>query len=365
MDHQQFTGEVVHLHALPDRDQEALAVAEWVQRARAEGFAYRDIALLIRARTYLPHYLAALQAGGIPYAISAGDAFYTRPEILDAIHLLNFCLDPADDLSLVRVLAGPAAGLTQAEVAALRPAEGDRRLWPAVLAATDARLAGLAAYWRAAQAQRWRLPPDAFVAWALRAGGLLEPEAEALGSAGTPGPRASALAKLLAVAHTYALANPAHGPRELVGHLRRLLASDERLKAPELNSQADAVQVMTIHAAKGLEFPFVIAADSRHKVSPNRDFSPFHDPEAGLVLPKRGEDENHPAFVERTRRARNEARCLWYVALTRARRRLVITAANDNELEAGRYPIVKTLFEELWNSLADEPAPGVVLRPPA
>jgi len=108
----------------------------------------------------------------------------------------------------------------------------------------------------------------------------------------------------------------------------------------------------------------VIAADSRHKVNPNRDFSPFHDPDAGLVLPKRGEDEDHPAFIERTRRAHNEARCLWYVALTRARRRLVITAANDAQLADGRYPVVKTLFEELWNSLADDPAPGVVLALP-
>jgi DNA helicase-2/ATP-dependent DNA helicase PcrA len=360
-EHEQFSGEVVHLHALPDRASEALAVVDWVRRARAEGYGYRDVALLIRARTYLPLYLAALQAAGIPVEVSAGDAFYTRPEILDAIHLLNFCLDPGDDLSLVRVLTGPAVGLTQDEVVALRP-EGERHLWPALLAAADSNppsspVARLVNFWRQAQTQRWRLPADAFVAWALRAAGLLDSSAEA-------DVQAAAQRKLLAVSHLYAAQNPAHGLPDLVAHLRRLLASDERLKSPELNSEADAVQVLTAHASKGLEFPFVIAADSRQKVNPNRDFGPFHDPDAGLVLPKAKEDEDDPAFIERTRRARNEARCLWYVTLTRARRRLVITAPSAGDLDAGRYETVKTLFAELWNSLEADPAPGVVLREP-
>jgi len=114
-----FTGAVVSLQAAPNREAEAQAVASWIERLRAEGFQYRDIALLIRARTYMPQYLAALEAAGIPVEVSAGDAFYTRPEILDAIHLLRVCVDPADDLSLARVLLSPAVGLNQAQVAEL------------------------------------------------------------------------------------------------------------------------------------------------------------------------------------------------------------------------------------------------------
>jgi superfamily I DNA/RNA helicase len=344
----------VVLHALPDRAAEAQAVVDWVRRAHAEGLAYGDMALLIRARTYLPVYLAALQAARIPFQASAGDLFYTRPEVLDAVHLLHVCLDPGDDLSLARVLVSPAAGLTQAEVAALLGA-GERRLWPAVqaAAAADVRLQRLADFWRQAQAQRLRLMPDAFVGWALRASGLARAGREAPG----------ALHKLMAVAHTFAEQNPRLGLADLAAHLRRLLASNERLKAPELDALADAVQVMTVHAAKGLEFPLVLAVDSREKLTPRRDFGPFHDPDFGLVLPVRDVDDQHPAFVERVRRSRNEARCLWYVTLTRAKRKLVVTAANDAPLEDGRYARVSTLFEELWNSLADEPEAGVALVP--
>ncbi len=98
-------------------------------------------------------------------------------------------------------------------------------------------------------------------------------------------------------------------------------------------------------------------------LNPRRDLQPFHDLQAGLVLPR--DDEDDPAFVERVRRARNEARCLWYVTLTRARRRLIITTTNPAALAEGRYPRETTFFEELWNRLADNPVEGVVLEPPA
>jgi hypothetical protein len=332
-------------------------VAAWVQHARSTGYAYRDIAILLRARTYLPVYLVALQRAGIPLEISAGDAFYTRPEILDAIHLLQACVDPGQDLSLVRVLMSPAVGLSQPQVARLR--QGQRQpLWRAVLAPAESeldaeaqeRLGQFVVLWQEAQRQVWTLTPAAFLGWALRRSGL----------AAIPDPAAQrALRKLLAVAHAYENDHPAHRLPELVDYLQRLLAADMRAKAPELNSQADAVQVMTAHASKGLEFPVVIAADCRQKVNLNRSFDPFHDPDAGLVVPR--SDETAAAFTERMRRMRNEGRCLWYVTLTRAKRRLIITTTNDSPRVDGRYEKEKTFFEELWNREAEAPSPGVML----
>jgi len=357
--HVHFDGDVVTLQASITREAEAQAVVGWVQQARAAGYAYRDIALLLRARTYLPTYVVALQAAGIPLEISAGDAFYTRPEILDAIHLLQVCVNPGAELSLVRVLMSPAVGLSQPQVARLR--QGQRRpLWRAVLdpaasgldAEALARLQGLVVLWREAQLQLWTVTPAAFAGWVLRRSGL----------AAVPDPTAQrALRKLLAMAHGYEGEHPAHGLPELVDYLQRLLEADTNAKAPELNSQADAVQVMTAHASKGLEFPVVIAADSRQKVSPSRSFAPFHDPEAGLVIPNSAAKEAGVPFNERMRRMRNEGRCLWYVTLTRAKRRLIITATNDTERLGGRYEKEKTFFEELWNREAEAPSPGVIL----
>ena len=67
------------------------------------------------------------------------------------------------------------------------------------------------------------------------------------------------------------------------------------------------------------------------------------------------------------RRQRNEARCLWYVTLTRAQRRMIITAPSDEGLTGGQYPKAKTFFEELWNRQVEEPSAGVerCVTPPA
>lgn len=353
----EFSGTVVDLQAAPTRAAEANAIVGWIQESRAAGYGYRDIAIILRARTYLNNYLEALEQAGVPYEVSTADAFFTRPEILDAIHLVQVCLDPADELSLVRVLLSPVVGLSQAKLASFKRSNR-QPLWQNILSPGDAtedvdtrgRLETFTAFWRAAQRERWLLPPAQFVAWVVQQSGLLS-------RVDTVGQRS--LSKLLALAHDYEVSHGGDSVQEMATYLRLVLEGDPRAKAPELNSDADAVQILTAHASKGLEFPVVIAADSRQKVKPNRDKAPFHEPNAGLVFP--GEDEDAAEFVTRVRRSRNEARCLWYVTLTRAKRRLIITAANDAPVENGLYAKENTFFEELWNKLAADPTPGVRL----
>ena len=168
--------------------------------------------------------------------------------------------------------------------------------------------------------------------------------------------------KLLALTHGYEAAHPSDSLGDMAEYLRRVLDGDPREKAPELSSGEDAVRVMTAHASKGLEFPVVIAADSRQKIKPNRNNQPFYEPQHGLIFPdgdKKVEDD--PLVLERIRRQRNEARCLWYVTLTRAQSRLIVTATNDNELVDGKFTKAGTFFEELWNHEVDSQSDGVVL----
>lgn len=349
-----FTPPVVTLQACATRAEEAQAVVDWVRDAAAHGIDYRDIAILIRARTYLSTYTDALNAAGIPFELSAENAFYMRPEILDAVHLLRVCLDPALEVSLVRVLSGPAVGLTQDEIARLRNA-GAKHLWAAVLDPAAAelgpeaeeRLARLVGFWRSAQRKRRLLAPAAFLDWALLESGL--------GATHDPVAR-RALDKLLALAQDYGDAHPADTLSQMADYLMEALKAELPEKAPELNTNSDAVRVLTDHAAKGLEFRVVIAVDSRQKVKPDRDFKPFHEPEVGLIIPR--DDEADPHFQERMRRMRNEARSLWYVALTRPKERLVVTATNPDAAE-GKELKGKTLFEELWAKENADPTPGV------
>jgi DNA helicase II / ATP-dependent DNA helicase PcrA len=348
---------VVNLYAAADRQEEAQAIAGWIKQAVEDGYKYRDVAIILRARTYLETYLEALTAASIPYELSAADAFYTRPEILDAIHLLRTCLDPADELSLVRTLLSPAVGLTQVQLVDLNRGR-KRPLWLNTVEAaegdseTSVRLKRFITFWQEAQRQRWTLSPAMFVAWAVRQSGL-QAAADAVGQRG--------LSKLLAVAHDYESSHSAETLPGLINHLRLVLEGDSREKAPELNSDADSVRILTAHASKGLEFPVVIAADCRQKVKPNRDFGPFHDPAVGLIFPDSSSKTHPPEFEERNRRTRNEARCLWYVTLTRAKRRLMITATDSKAVQAGAYEKADTFFKELWNKEVNAPTPGVVL----
>ena len=351
---------VVTLQVTENRDAEAQAVAGWITKLHDEGRSYRDIAILIRARTYLDIYTDALERVGIPFELSAGDAFYTRPEIMDAIHLLRVCVDPMDPLALVVTLLSPVVGLSQAQIAHLAQMDCEQ-LWEVVVdpfafgieTAIASRLIRFKAFWSEAQCRRWVLPPSTFAAWALQASGL-EAHIDALSDPGL----ARALSKLMAIAHTYESGHPGDILDELVAHLQLQVATEPREKTPELAGETDAVQVMTAHASKGLEFPVVIAVDNRQRISPTRRKYPFHEPGVGLIFPE--DDERDPHYLTRVRHTRNEARCLWYVTLTRAKERLIVTAAHTGKQETdGMYSPVRTLFHELWNQEALQPSKGV------
>lgn len=356
--HRHFEGTIVNLHPSPTREEEAQAIVAWINQARHEKYRFRDIAILIRARAYLSDYTAALEKAKIPFELSSENEYYTRPEILDAIHLLRTCLSPAENLSLARTLLSPAVGLAQAQVAALRISRREA-LWKRVCdpgsveLSDDVRnaLSGFLAFWHESQRQRWQLGPAAFAAWVVFQSGLYA-------AADSGGRRA--LQKLLALTHGYESTHPADSLDDLAGYLRLVLDGDPREQAPEMKSDEDAVRIMTVHASKGLEFPVVIAADSRQKVRPNRNNQPFHEPDVGLIFPdKEKKVEDDPWVLERFRRTRNEARCLWYVTLTRAQSRLIVTATNENEPIWGKFARAGTFFEELWNREADSKSDGV------
>jgi len=349
---------VVTLQVFNTREAEAEAVAKWLGHFHDTGLPFRDMAILIRARTYLGVYLEAMDRAGIPYDVSAGDAFYTRPEIMDVVHLLRLCIDPMDRLALVVTLVSPVVGLSQGEVARLDQADDEADLFWQVIhnpVAYDVeesvipRLQQFVHFWKEAQRQRWLRSPSSFTAWVLEASGL---ERYIAGLKDLSSGRA--LHKLLAVVHTYDTENPGDALEDLVAYLRQLVKAEPGEKTPELTSDANAVAVMTTHASKGLEFPVVLAVDNRQRVSPTKQKSPFHEPGVGLVFPEDDDQDVH--YVTRMRHLRNEARCLWYVALTRAKNQMVVTAVSPDGPEDGElFKPVRTLFQELWNREVVQP----------
>jgi ATP-dependent helicase/nuclease subunit A len=222
---------------------------------------YGDIAILCRASTSFAAYENALEAAGIPFLTVAGRGFYDRPEVRDVLNALQALADPTDDLALAGLLRSFVMGLSDMALYRLREAQRDEdypSLWAML---TDGDLACLEdEAERAAEARDLirrlhRMVGRTPVAEVLKA--FLDATAyrAALLRAGETR-AAHNVDKLLAHAH----ASEIVGVGPFVAYVDELRDVDTR-EGEARTIATGAVQVMTVHQAKGLEFPVVVIGD--------------------------------------------------------------------------------------------------------
>lgn len=290
-----------------------------------------QMALLFRASTTFPVYEAALEAAGIPFVTIAGRGFYHRPEIRDLLNMLAVLVDPWDDAALAGALRSPAFGLSDATLYHLR--------WPAAQGVTEPERLRVALQGNLAALSETERE------LAVRANAVLtrlQAQAERVSVA-------DLLKSLLDETHYFAiLSSHPHGPR-LRRNVEKLLADahtsgmtrvtefleyietlrDVGAREGEAPSDAGgAVRLMTVHKAKGLEFPVVVMADAAHASrAPSNTL--LLSPTLGVVLaPTRAEQKPLMMRLARqTEAAQTEAENarLLYVAATRAKEKLIIS----------------------------------------
>ncbi len=288
------------------------------------------MALLFRASTAFPVYEDALERAGIPFVTVAGRGFYERPEVRDLLNALAAVADPDDDLALAGLLRSPAFGLTDAALYLLRWGDGDvrRGLWGALhadLSLLDEADAGRAAFARQTVAQLHALVGRVPVAQVLKS--LLDATHYRAALRLVPGGDRLQrnVDKLLTDAHQSNLVSVAEFV-EYVAALRQAAAREG--EAPI--EAGGAVQLMTVHKAKGLEFPVVVIADAaRREWTPGSTVivEPAHGVALYLLDP---ESEACPAHhrlaaLRQAAMEEAEARRLLYVAATRAQEKLLIS----------------------------------------
>lgn len=290
---------------------------------------YGDVAILCRATSSFAPYEAALEAAGIPFLTVAGRGFYERPEVRDVLNALAALCDPDDDLRLVGLLRSAAVGLTDAALYRLREAcrgeDPPATMWDS-LRRGDAALEGEDAR-RAARAVELvgdlhALVGRASVAEVLHA--FLERTGYRAALLACAQARAARnLDKLLEDARTGGMVGVGHF-LEYVSALRGTGVREGEARAVS----EGAVQVMSVHAAKGLEFPVAVIGDVGHASSSRREA--LLDPRAGVLLGLKGDDDALPAVYEMAAalhddQERAESDRLLYVAATRARERLLLS----------------------------------------
>ncbi|MGD8489059.1 MAG: UvrD-helicase domain-containing protein, partial [Anaerolineae bacterium] len=290
---------------------------------------YGDFAILCRASTSFFAYEDALERARVPFLTVAGRGFYGRPEIRDLLNALQALADPTDDLVLAGALRSPAFALSDAALYHLcrQRTEMELSLWDVLrdqLAEKPLSGPDLESARRATEIiarlhnQVGRTP----VADVLKAFLDDTDYRAALIQAGQARGARNA-SKLLADAHDSGIVG--------VGEFLETAASLRDSGAREGEARATtegAVQIMTVHAAKGLEFPVVIVGDISRGGGGGRGL--LIDPELGLLLPVKDEQGQLSAVyrlgkIRADDQEEAESDRLLYVAATRAREKLILS----------------------------------------
>jgi len=334
-------GPVVELTAIenPDAVLRSTVEARWVAgeivRLIARGRRYSDCAVLLRTGGRFPDFERAFLDAGIPYLVTGGKTFFERQEIADLSNYLRVLANPRDEIALFGVLRSPLFGWSDAEILAAR--DPKRNL------AETVSLPELDEHRRL----RHDVSPDRLLARAMDAcdydGGL-----DLAGRAN--------VRKFLRLIRELWAERP-RAIADIVAHFDRLREAGDEPNAPAAESP-DAVELMTIHSAKGLEFPVVFLA-ALDATPSNESASLVYSAATGLgakwrITDSKGnEDEARDSFAEAHRAARlprekEEASRLLYVGMTRAEERLSLSygqgkSARGWTKDAKKLGITRTL----------------------
>ncbi len=277
-----------------------------------------DILVLVRRRDALARELIkALKSEGVPVAGADRLALAQGLAVQDLMALIRVALTPSDDLALAGLLRSPFVDLDEAALFDL--AHGRPGTLLAALASSEHREAAALVADMAARADFLR--PYEFLERALLHHGgrgklvaRLGPEAEDL------------VDELL----EQALAYEAEAVPSLAGFLA-WVETGERVVKREMEAAGDAVRVMTVHGAKGLEAPVVVLADTVAQASSVRRVAVDAETGLALWLPRSEQEGERAAKLKEQMEARaaEERQRLLYVALTRAEDVLILCGAGD------------------------------------
>jgi len=298
-------GDQISVMGVWDDEEEARLIGEDIEQLQRDGHALNDMAILVRASFQMRAFEDRFVTLGLPYRVIGGPRFYERQEIKDAIAYLDITLNPANDLKFERILNVPKRGLGEATLKVLRGHARREGVPLARAARTLVETAELKPKPRKAladllaQFDRWRaalegMPHTELAELILDESGYTamwqqdkSPQAQT---------RLENLKELIRFMGDF---------DSLAGFLEHVsLVMDA-----EQNSEGDRVSLMTLHAAKGLEFDTV--------------FLPGW--EEGLFPHQRALDDSGMAGLEEERR-------LAYVGITRARKRAKITFAQNRRV---------------------------------
>lgn len=289
------SGERIVVHAAVNAEDEARWVAARIKRYLREGVAPEDIAILFRTNFQSRALEEGLLRAGVPYKL-LGTRFYERKEVKDTLAWMRLALDPSREADKVRAAASPARGLGKVTLAKLAAGQRDA-LRSGDLVKVQAFETVVAELSRAAE----QLIPSEFVKLVIEKSGMRK----ALFEEGSEEDRErfENIEELASVAVRY---DHMAGKEGIALFLAEAALSGDQDELDQ--GQKTGVTLMTVHAAKGLEFDTVFVSGMEEGLFP------------------------HEGMGSSEERDEEEERRLFYVAVTRAKRRLVLTFARIRKI---------------------------------
>jgi ATP-dependent exoDNAse (exonuclease V) beta subunit len=289
---------------------------------------FRDFAVLVRNSEVLADFTRAFDECGIPYVVNRGKGFYESREVVDLIHLLRVVTNPRDEISMAAVLRSPYVAVSDEALLRLKIpgnlgraveqlTEEDLGAFSAEDAANLARFRDQLARWRG---RRDYTGIDQLLLRAIDECGYQAPD----------GPRGAAnMEKFVAQARA---ASARQTLAEFVDEMELVRKSQPREPDAPPEDAANAVKIMTVHTAKGLEFPVVFLVAMQKGIDSNPgalSFSPRIGLGANWRHPLGGKDKSdsfHRAVKDEIKKGEmEEGHRLLYVAMTRAEEHLVLS----------------------------------------
>ncbi|CAA6810433.1 MAG: ATP-dependent DNA helicase UvrD/PcrA, partial [uncultured Thiotrichaceae bacterium] len=337
-------GEKLHLYAAFNELDEARYIAGRIKQWVDSGNMRSDIAILYRSNAQSRVFESTFNENGIPYRVYGGQRFFERAEIKDALAYLRLSVNPADDASFERIVNHPPRGIGERTVEMLRQiARAEQRsMWEVAAEAVGsgeftARASGAIGRFielvKQMNEESNGLPLSERVEAVISLSNLkdhfLTKEKGEQGQG-----RVDNLSELITAAHGYVHVQSDEMPD--MDELSSFLAH-AALEAGDGQGDVgdDCIQMMTLHSAKGLEFPMVFLSGL----------------EEGLFPHQMSVDE--PGRLEEERR-------LCYVGITRAEQQLVISYAEQRQLHGQtRFNPPSRFLRELPEELVEEIRPKV------
>ena len=316
---------------------EAEYVCRRIKELTTQGYDYKDITILLRSMTNAETYKTALEKHKIPYYVKASHGFFDNAEILLMLSLLNVVDNPSRDIYLAAVLKSPLFDFTIDELVEIRNDYKNGSLYDSVRFYTEKNGFAKGRYFADKLAQyrnyAYSQPVDKLLWYLYQETGITAYSRD-------DEVRYANLLLLYDYARKYEKGS-FKGLYNFILYINDVISKEETFESASVSEESgNIVRLMTVHQSKGLEFPVCFVCDTAKKINQRDTYDNLLlDEYSGLTMKIRDDTGyayydtllRQAAVLQMLNNSMDEEMRVLYVALTRAKEKLIVTASADDE----------------------------------